>query len=209
MFESRRNVVARYSFWASPHSPHVKIVNWVGKTKRVLDIGCATGYLAEQMKKNGCYVVGVENDPDAANIAKQYCENVIIGDIEHLKKLPYPKEYFDVIVYSDILEHLRRPDLVLMRFKKYLATNGHVIASIPNTAIFSVRLKLLFGKFEYEEKGILDKTHLRFFTLKTAKSLFETSGYEVIEVDYTGPASQMKVFPTLFALQFILIAKKR
>lgn len=209
MFEPKKNVATRYSFWSSPYSPHVKIVNRVGRNKKVLDVGCATGYLAGQMKKNGCYVVGVEIDKDAANIAKLYCDNVIVADLEQLKELPYPNDYFDVIVYGDILEHLKRPDIILMRFKKYLAKNGLVVASIPNVAFCHVRLKLLFGKFKYEEKGILDKTHLKFFTLKTAKALFETTGYEVLEVDYSGLASHIKVFPTLFALQFILIVRKR
>lgn len=188
----------------------MKIINYVGMNKKVLDVGCASGYLAERLKKNECYVVGIEIDEAATKTAKQFCDNIIVGDVEQLNELPYPSKFFDVIVYSDILEHLKRPDLVLIKFKKYLAPKGCVIASIPNVARFEVRLKLLLGKFDYTDTGHLDVTHLRFFTIKTAKQLLESTGYKVEKVDYTGLASRisvLKLFPTLFANQIILIAK--
>jgi len=117
--------------------------------------------------------------------------------------------YFDVIIYSDILEHLKRPDLVVISFKKYLKLEGIVIASIPNIGRLEYRIRHLFGNFDYEPSGgILSRTHLRFFTLKTAKRLFEDAGYEIVNIDHTGLASKLKIFPELLAFQFVIIAKK-
>lgn len=209
MFSSKKDVKT-YFFHTSPHGSHMKIVKHVGENKKVLDIGCATGYLAKRFKGNGCYVIGIEIDEEAAKIAKQYCDDVIIGDVEDMEELPYPEGFFDVIVYGDVLEHFTRPDLVLVKFKKYLSSRGYVVASIPNVAWWLIRLKLLMGKFEYKAMGILDVTHLRFFTFKTMKTLFEVAGYKVNEVDYTGLESKFglcKIFPTLFAHQFIIVAK--
>lgn len=210
MFEPKEAVAVRYKIDTSLYGAHMKIINYVGKNKRVFDVGCATGYLDERFRKNGCYVVGVEIDKEAAKEAEHYCDNVIIGDIEHLERIPYPHMFFDVIVYVDILEHLKRPDKVLMRFKRYLAPDGYIVVSIPNLGYFKTRLRLLLGEFEYKRSGILDATHLRFFTLKTARRLIESMGYKILKIDYTGAASRFRILrfsPTWFALQFIIIAE--
>jgi len=191
----------------SPHSPHTKIINYIGNGKTILDVGCATGYLAKELKKKDCNIVGIEINQDAVDIAAQYCDRVVAADVEEIEEPSFPDGYFDVIIFSDVLEHLRRPDLVLINLKRYLKSDGFVIASIPNIARLEYRVKLLFGKFDYGESGILSKGHLRFFTLKTAKKLFETAGYEITKIDYTGLASRLKVLPTWLAFQFIIIAK--
>lgn len=111
---------------------------------------------------------------------------------------------------SDVLEHLKRPDLVLIAFKRYLNPGGFVIASILNIERLEFRIRHLLGRFDYGESGILSKGHLRFFTFKTAKGLFEDAGYKIISIDYTGLASKFKIlkkFSTLFAYQFVVIAK--
>lgn len=193
----------------SLHSPHSKTIRYVGTGKKVLDVGCASGYMAHRLSEKGCYVVGIEIDKASAEIASQYCRRVIVGDIEGIEKLPFQDGFFDVILLGDVLEHLKRPDLTLIKLRRYLASGGFIIASIPNVARIGVRLKLLFGKFDYEDSGILSKGHLRFFTLKAARKLFETTGYVIVHVDYTGLASRVKFFPTLFAYQFIIIAQLR
>jgi len=211
MFEPKKGVVQRYVFDLSPYGAHMKIISYVSKNKKVLDVGCATGYLAKQMKKNGCHIVGIEIDEEAAKIARNFCDEVIVCDVEEIKELNYPNGFFDVTVYADILEHIKRPDLLLTKFKKYLAPNGYVVASIPNVARFSTRIGLLFGKFKYEDAGIIDITHLRFFTLKTAKQLFKTTLYKIEKIDYTGHFTDRlkftKILPTWFACQFIIIAR--
>lgn len=199
----------RYHFGSSPHGSHMKIIGLVGENKMVLDVGCATGYIGKRLKKKGCALVGIEIDKECAKIAKGVYSDIIIADIEKLDVISYPEHFFDVIVFADILEHLKNPDATLIKFKKYLKNDGAIIVSLPNIARIEIRLKLLLGKFDYEEIGILDRTHLRFFTLKTAKHLLEKNGYKIISVDYSGLASKyffLKPLPTLFAYQFIIKA---
>jgi 2-polyprenyl-3-methyl-5-hydroxy-6-metoxy-1,4-benzoquinol methylase len=189
----------------------MKILSYVGGNKRVLDTGCATGYLAKRLKEKSCYVVGIEGDEKAAEVARQFCDEVIVSDVEKIENLPRYENFFDVIVYGDILEHLKRPDLVLMKFRRYLSSNGYVVASIPNVAYWRSRLNLLLGRFEYDDFPGIDKSHLRFFTLKTMKELFKNTGYKIAKIDYTGSASRLKllrILPTLFVFQFIIIAKR-
>ncbi len=163
-----------------------KILNFVGENKRVIDFGCATGYLAKLLQKRGCIVTGVEINPDAAGLAKEYCEDVIVADLDYTPITEiFPLQKFDVAIFGDVLEHLRNPWKVLQETKQILNENGFVVASIPNIAHGSVRLALLQGKFEYSDLGILDNTHLRFFTKKTIEELFETSGYLLHKIDYT------------------------
>ncbi|MEM0031687.1 class I SAM-dependent methyltransferase [Thermofilum sp.] len=94
-------------------------------------------------------------------------------DIENAQELPFPHGFFNVIVFSDILEHLKRPDIVLLSLKKYLSLNGFIIASIPNVVRIENRLKFLFGKFDYRESGILNKGHLRFLLSKPLKDFLK------------------------------------
>jgi len=208
MFEIKENI-EEYQFDPSPHSPHVKILNLVKPGKRVLDVGCASGYLAKRLIKKGCQVFGVEIDKQAAREARKHCQKVINADVERIDKLPFSDKFFDVIIHSDILEHLKRPDLVLIKFKKYLTDDGLVIASIPNIARIEFRLRLALGKFDYQESGILKKDHLRFFTLFSAKKMFQEAGFKITKIDYTGLGSRMRIFPTLLAFQFIIVAQKK
>jgi len=201
--------MSKYKFVTEEHGTHVKIIKYVGKNKRILDVGCATGYLARRLIESDNEVYGIEIDPEAAEEAKKYCKDVIVADVESLKELPYPERFFDVIICADILEHLKRPDQVLWMLKKYLKCDGLLIVSLPNVAYWRVRLNLLFGRFNYEEVGIMDKTHLRFFTIKTGKDLIQKCGFNIIKVDYCGWAMKyplLKLFPTWFAYQFIIVA---
>jgi 2-polyprenyl-3-methyl-5-hydroxy-6-metoxy-1,4-benzoquinol methylase len=213
MFKSTESPAEKYQLSIfSPHGLHAKIIKWVGENKKVLDVGCATGYLGRELKKKGCYVAGIEIDQEAANKAKKWYDKIVTGDIEQINPLPFPENHFDVVVFSEVLEHLRRPDLVLFKIKKYLLPNGYVVASVPNIARIGVRVRLLVGKFEYENCGILDKTHLRFFTRESFKYLFKSAGYDVVKIDYTGLASKVLLFqllPTLFAYNFVIVGKPR
>ena len=105
---------------------------------------------------------------------------MVWGDIETVD-LPYEEEYFDYMIFGDVLEHLRDPWQTVKRLKPYLKKNGFMLASIPNVSHISVVVGLLKGTAEYREAGILDKTHLRFFTKKTAMELFEKNGFAVVE----------------------------
>lgn len=209
---------------------HIEAVKLIGMNKRVLDVGCSSGYLSKIIKEQlNCIVDGVEIDPDAAILAKEALRHVYIGSIEDDNLLSQITDSYDVILFMDVLEHLKDPFSILVKVKKLLSPNGFVIASIPNVANWRIRFSLLFGRFEYEESGLLDKSHLRFFTLKALKEMFFRAGYKIDLMDFTlgapppmlGGASRSlkdllkilikrvtRFFPGFFANQFILKAVK-
>ncbi len=167
-----------------------KMLCLIGDNKRVIDFGCATGYFARLLSNRGCEVTGVEVNPKAANVAQKYCQEVIVADLDFVSVNDILSEQisekkFDVAVFGDVLEHLRNPWKVLKETRNLLTNQGYVIASIPNIAHGAIRLALLEGKFEYKQLGILDNTHLRFFTRKTIEQLFEDSGYLIDVIERT------------------------
>lgn len=163
-----------------------KMFDLIGENQRVIEFGCATGYFAQLLTSKNCQVTGVEVNAKAAKVAEQYCEKVIVADLDLVSFNDIlPEELFDVAVFGDVLEHLRDPWKVLEQTRQILKPEGYVVASIPNIAHGSIRLALLQGSFNYAELGILDNTHLRFFTRKTIEELFEKTGYFVDTVNRT------------------------
>jgi 2-polyprenyl-3-methyl-5-hydroxy-6-metoxy-1,4-benzoquinol methylase len=168
------------------NNSHTIIIGLVGQNKTVLDVGAATGYVAKLLSEQGCNVTGIEVDPDAARKAEEHCERVITGDIEGLDlQAELGDSSFDVIVFGDVLEHLKEPLEVLKSFKPFLSPEGYVVASIPNVAHGSVRLALLQGKFRYQSLGLMDDTHLRFFTRETIEQMFTEAGLVITEMNRT------------------------
>ena len=165
----------------SPRSTHSLVVGLVPEGSSVLEFGCATGYMTEILvKRRGARVTGIELDRDAAAQASAHCERVIVGDAEALDlAAELGDERFDAVLFADVLEHLRDPAALLRRVRPFLAESGVVVASIPNIAHISVRLALLGGEFRYRELGLLDDTHLRFFTRESIVDLFESSGFVI------------------------------
>jgi 2-polyprenyl-3-methyl-5-hydroxy-6-metoxy-1,4-benzoquinol methylase/peptidoglycan hydrolase CwlO-like protein len=164
---------------------HTRIVELVGQGKKVLEVGCATGYMSRVLvERNSCEVVGIELDTKAAEQAREICTQVIIGDLE---LLDFDQELqgrrFDVIVCADVLEHLRNPKSVLRRLRKFLDEDGLLVASIPNIAHISVIAELIEGRFSYSSEGLLDESHLRFFTLDTIYETLEASGFAITHLD--------------------------
>jgi len=124
-----------------------------------------------------CTVVGVEIDEAAAKQGEEYCERVIVGDIEQIDlQHELGEERFDVILSADVLEHLRDPWEILRKLQRYLTSNGKVIISLPNAGFHGLLGELCCGKFSYREKGILDGTHLRFFTRRELELLVLSAG---------------------------------
>ena len=189
------------------HGSQYKVVSLIGFGKTVLDVGCATGYVDAILRSHDCFVVGIESDFDAATLASKRCDQVLNLDVEAVDSLPLPPEHFDVIVCADVLEHFRRPDRVLLMLKRYLKREGCLITVIPNIGYLPARLKILAGRFDYEDIGHFDRTHLRFFTLRTAKELVTSCGFRLVEVDYVGPASILPVFPTWTAMRILTVAR--
>ncbi len=155
---------------------------------RLIDVGCGTGETAAHLKqtKTASWVCGIESSPAVAAIARERLDEVLETDIEKLE-LPYARESIDVILVLDVLEHLVQPWDVVKKLQAYLKPGAYMIASIPNVRNYSVTIPLLFkGDWQYRESDILDATHLRFFTKKTAIELMTMSGLELVDVGHTG-----------------------
>ena len=168
------------------NSSHTLIVELTGCNKTVLEVGTSTGYLSKILKKQGNRVIGVEIDGEAAAIATQYCDQMMTEDIETLVLENYfEPHYFDVVIFGDVLEHLRWPNLVLEKVKRHLKPKGYLVVSLPNIAHGDIILNLLVGKFRYTKLGLLDITHLRFFALDDIIELFENSGYQITDLQTT------------------------
>ncbi len=160
-----------------------EIYRLIGSGINVLDVGCGTGLLGKHLKQEKkCQVFGIELNEDAADLAAKMYDKVIVSDVEKFNDLQIPLEYFDVIVFADILEHTKMPHEILCHFKKYLSPSGFVLISVPNVAHWRMRLNLLSGNFNYLDRGVLDRTHLRFFTQRTLEAMLIESGFKILNI---------------------------
>lgn len=166
----------------------VDMVEGIGN--KILEVGCGEGFTGSEFKRTGKAkeVIGVEIFEPAALKAKERLDKIIVGDIQVIS-LPYPDRYFDYIIFGDVLEHLSDPWGTLRKLKRYLSSSGFVIASIPNITYWEILKDMIFlDKWEYVDAGILDRTHLRFFTRKSLIDLFQGSGLEIKELIHHIPS---------------------
>lgn len=170
------DLVARHGLAAS----HRLLLAAVPPGGRVLDVGCATGYLAEPLTAAGCEVTGLEADPVAASRAEAVCARVIVGDVEDPATRARLPEDQDAIVIGDVLEHLRDPWSTVAALAGLLSPSGRIVASVPNIGWWSARRQVARGRFPYTDHGVFDRTHLRFFTRSSAHELARTAGLDVI-----------------------------
>lgn len=146
--------------------------------KKVLDIGCATGVFGKLLKdKYNCCVTGIEINKRICKIAENNIDKVICCNVE--TNFPEIKDKFDIIILADILEHLKNPENLLNNIKNLLNSNGYIIISVPNVSHYSVVMNLLWGNWDYTSSGILDKTHLRFFTFNSIKRMLKENGFKI------------------------------
>lgn len=168
---------------AATNSAHAMAIRMVGHDRRVLEVGCSVGHVTEHLVANGNDVVGVEIDPAAADEARRFATEVHVADLDRTLLDEIAAGPFDVVVFGDVLEHLRDPSAALDAARRLLTDHGHVVVSIPNVAHADMRLMLLEGRWEYQEHGLLDETHLRFFTRAGLRDLLARSGLVATEVD--------------------------
>jgi len=194
------------------------------KTRKVLDVGCSIGILGESIKgKTNAEVIGIELNEQMAKLAKKRIDKVIIGDIEKIRLEDYfPYGYFNYIVFADILEHLKDPWEILGKAGRFLSDDGAIVASIPNIGHYTTIVSLLFKRYwPYRDRGIHDRSHLRFFTLKNIKDMFQNAGLKIIRVEYNYRiierphkfnklSKYIAIFPfrDLLTFQYLIVARK-
>lgn len=145
----------------------------------MLELGASVGLMTEVMHQWGIHVTAVEIDPAAEQILRRSAQQVLIGDLDDPHTLePLDKARFDVVLASDVLEHLKDPLRCLRQAAQFVEPGGRVILSIPNFAHADIRLSLLAGNFEYAEMGLLDRTHIKFFTRHSLENLIASAGLE-------------------------------
>jgi len=187
----------RYELKDDPHSSHGVILARLGAGggRRALDVGAADGFLAERLTARGWRVTAVERDLELAERARARCHEVVRADLE--QELPALAGPFDAAVYGDVLEHLSDPLPVLRGLNRHLTAGAAVIVSVPNVAHLWVRLSLLAGRFDYEDRGILDRTHLRYFTRRTFLEMLRRAELDVRELVATPAPLPLVVPPRL------------
>jgi SAM-dependent methyltransferase len=219
-------------FVNAPGSVHPLLVSMIRPREVVLEVGCSTGYISEKLKsEKQCTIVGIEVDENAAEIARRRVGIPVFVSSGELPDLPTGYVgHFDVILCADVVEHTCNPLEFIEHLKRYASPTGRFVFSIPNIAHWTSRINLLRGKWQYTACGLLDYTHLRFFTLDSACRLLEEAGLRVRSVSYNSGMIEMYEFlskkslrhcrdrlfrmirylskqhPRLFALQFIIEA---
>ena len=215
---------------ATAEDSRYRLARLTRNSPAVLDVGCAIGYIGEFLRRNspGRWLAGIEIDPRAAEKARPHYDQVIVGSIDDPAVWSQLRQRVDAMIFGDVLEHTADPVMVLRMARPKLADDGQIVVSIPNIGHFKVRLRLLLGKFDYEDWGIMDRTHLRFFTLKTAQEMLREGGFTVVHREGVhgyplpeGLSSAARLWarskrrlqawltglrPTVFAYQFILVA---
>lgn len=213
---------ATHDVYAHANPMFVRAVAAHGRAPVVLDIGCWNGTLGRVLIRDcGATVDGIERDPaQAAQARAQGYRRVDVADLDRDTLPPADGAPYDFLLFGDVLEHLVQPERVLAGLVPRLKPGGRVLVSLPNIAFAANRLTHLLGRWDYKDYGILDRTHLRFFTKKTMAAFVESAGLRVTQVEgYVGlhqypwivrePLRFLgRVWPSLFAIQIVLTAEK-
>lgn len=182
----------------------------------VLDVGCGDGGLATVLQEKGYIVDGADISPQAIAHAQSFLRKGYLVDLSaSVWDEGLMKQRYDVIVATEVLEHTFSPDEVLARLKELLNDDGAILITVPNFLFWKIRLRVLFGNFRYEQEGLLDYGHIRFFTYAYAKEIFSKTGLSVTKEHHLYPNLQHRklcwlgnLFPGFFSYQFVFLLKK-
>jgi len=223
------NVYTFKDFEGSSHRILMRLIRrWAPRGGTLMDLGAAGGELGSALRGHFDRTIGFEFNVDCVGQLCGRFDQVVITDLETVRALP---SNVDAIVLADVLEHLRNPAAALQLVRLALRDDGHLFISVPNIANVTVRLGLLFGIFEYRDRGILDETHLRFYTKRTIRREIEKAGFRILEMGGSSVPIRLivgswmpelllrigeklltwltRVWRGLFAYQIILVAEKQ
>jgi len=161
---------------------YAEVANRLPPQSSILEVGCHTGYFSQFLMQNGHDVLGIEIDESASKVATSKGCKVLCGNIENMNVQKIIDRKFDVILLMDVVEHFVYPETILSSLKRLLEPHGKIIITGPNVAYWAVRKNLLLGMWNYSDTGIMDRTHLHFYTAATWKELLEKSGYQVVKL---------------------------
>ena len=218
-----------YELHHDPRSSHQRIAQFVRDVDRgpILDVGAASGQLGRLLAATGLPIDGIEPDPSAAEEARPFYRSMTTALIEDAE---LPASHYSVVVCADVLEHMPDPEAVLKQLLAASTDDAVFVISLPNVAHLAARLLVLAGIFPRHDRGIFDRTHLQFYTRKTAIELVRSSGLRVSRVSCTpvpledvwppvlGPVARelamqtqtlaARVAPTMFAFQWLIVARR-
>jgi len=222
------NVYTFKDFEGSSHRILIDLISrFSNGANTLLDLGAAGGELGEALRRRFKHTIGFEYDVDRIGDLRRHFDQAVIADLESIRRLPNSAE---AIVLADILEHLRDPRSLMQCVREALAPEGHVFISVPNIANVTVRIGLLFGIFEYRERGILDSSHLRFYTMRAIKREIESAGFRIVAIRGSSVPVRLilprapefflrlceriltivtRIWRGLFAYQIIIVARRR
>jgi len=177
-----------------PGDAHSILMRLIPPKTHVLELGCSSGYLSGYLvREKGCFVTGLDVEPMATKIAATRCNEVYTVDLDRAEVLDVVHGTYDVLLAPAVLEHLKYPDNILTQARSKLTPKATVLISLPNIAHWSMRLNLLRGRFNYTDYGLMDRTHVHFYTVKTGRHLLENCGYKVERLYVAGSAVQNTV----------------
>lgn len=211
------------NLFTNPNTSFYKIFSFLKplKPKKILDIGCSSGFLGKYVKSkfSKTVFIGIDNNLEDIKIASKFLDKAILFNLEteNLSDI-FKKDKFNVIILADILEHLSHPEKLLKNIHQIIGPKSTLIISIPNITHQSTIINLLNKNWEYKDTGILDKTHLRFFSRKSICQLLKENGYLVKKIDYTTKEEKLPLWkkplriylndPDFKAYQYIIKAEK-
>jgi len=185
-----------YSFDPGGPSTAARVCRLVGRERRVLEVGCGYGVISRQLSHGqGCAVTGVEYDRQSAEAARPWLNQLVVADLEKTDWVEAISGRFDVVIAADVIEHLRDPLHALGQFRQLMAEQGELVLSVPNIGHAGVLAELLCGDFSYRDTGILDRTHLRFYTWRSLEAQLNEAGFEVVHREaVNAPGSHEQFF---------------
>lgn len=179
--------------------------------KIVLDVGCSTGYLGQKIKKKGAKVFGIDISAAAIKKARKILDWATINDLNQ-QKLPFKANSVDIVIASEVIEHLYNPSFALGEFNRILKKDGFLILTTPNFLYWANRLLFLKGIFRYTESGMFDKGHIHFFTWEMLQQELTAADFQITKSNHIFAGNLFPgrgFFPSLFAYQFVVKAHKK